>query len=274
MALIQVDFISRCLHRKVTFRAIVPTDRTSALGYVEASKPFQTLYLLHGLWGNYQNWVAETAIVRWAEDRNLAVIMPSGENSFYIDNEARCELYGEFIGREIVEQTRALFPLSHKREDTFIAGLSMGGYGAVRNGLKYHETFSHIAALSSAFILRYAQTPEKMPLAVSGQDIFPNRSYAESVFGDLSKVMGSDMDYEALVKKLKAERADIPKIYLACGTEDYLIEENRAYRDFLHNEDVDFVYTESPGIHDWNFWNEYIEKVLDWLPLDEPAAQS
>ena len=93
-----------------------------------------------------------TRIQAWAEANDLAVIMPSGENRFYLDDEKSGELYGEFIGKELVEFTRKLFPLSDKREDTFIAGLSMGGYGAIRNGLKYAENFGCVIGLSAALV--------------------------------------------------------------------------------------------------------------------------
>ena len=138
MAIIEVNFISQCLMRTVTFNAIIPADKFGPQAAAQ-QKPFKTLYLLHG-------------IQAWAEANDLAVIMPSGENRFYLDDEKSGERYGEFIGRELVEFTRKLFPLSDRREDTFIAGLSMGGYGALRNGLKYAETFGCVAGLSSALI--------------------------------------------------------------------------------------------------------------------------
>ena len=141
MAIIEVNFISKCLMRVVTFNAIIPVDKFGPQAENAEQKPLKTLYLLHGIFGNYTDWVNGTRIQAWAEANDLAVIMPSGENRFYLDDEKSGELYGEFIGKELVEFTRKLFPLSDKREDTFIAGLSMGGYGAIRNGLKYAENF-------------------------------------------------------------------------------------------------------------------------------------
>ena len=141
------------------------------------SKPYKTLYLLHGLLGNCTDWVMNTNIQRLAEDRNLAVVMPSGENSFYVNQILPNNDFGEYIGRELVEMTRRMFPLSHKREDTFIAGLSMGGFGALRNGLKYHETFGYIAVLSGA--LQIFEMSSEAP----GHDLF----HEDAVFGDLSQ---------------------------------------------------------------------------------------
>ena len=149
MALVQVDFFSEKLMRTVTINAIIPVDKKLN----QPNKKFKTLYLLHGIFGNYTDWVCGTRIQRWAQDHDLAVIMPSGENKFYVDNENSHEYYSQFIGEELVSITRAMFPLSQRREDTFIAGLSMGGYGAIINGLKYYQTFGYIAALSSALLI-------------------------------------------------------------------------------------------------------------------------
>ena len=240
MAIIEVNFISKCLMRTVTFNAIIPVDKFGPQAENAEQKPLKTLYLLHGIFGNYTDWVNGTRIQAWAEANDLAVIMPSGENRFYLDDEKSGELYGEFIGKELVEFTRKLFPLSDKREDTFIAGLSMGGYGAIRNGLKPIFTF--------------------------------RRNYYEAIFGEYDKVKGSDKDPKALLLKLKEEGRPVPKMYLCCGTEDDLVTVNRDFRDFLNENGVDLTYVEGPGKHDWVFWETYIKKVLDWLPLNRTGA--
>ena len=153
MALMEVNFFSKALMRPVTMNVILPVDKVFfGEETEEENKPFKTLYLLHGVMGNYTDWVTGTCIKRWAEEKNLAVVMPSGANMFYMDHPNANENYSEFIGKELVKITRRMFPLSHKKEDTFIAGLSMGGYGAIRNGLKYHDTFGYIIGLSSALI--------------------------------------------------------------------------------------------------------------------------
>lgn len=265
MALIRTDFFSKSLMRTVTINAIVPVDKMTFPGQpVREKKPFKTLYLLHGIFGNYTDWVTGTRIQSWAQDNNLVVIMPSGENKFYVDNFKSGELFSTFIGEELVQLTRDLFPLSTKREDTFIGGLSMGGYGAIINGLKYHDTFGYIAALSAGFIL------DRILESTDDPDLMPThkRSYYESVFGNLDELIGSDKDYKALVKKIKKENGVMPKIYMACGTEDFLIEQNRDYHQFLLDEGIDVTYEEGPGIHDWVFWDTYIYKVLEWLPLE------
>ena len=267
MAIIEVNFISKCLMRTVTFNAIIPVDKFGPQTENAEQKPLKTLYLLHGIFGNYTDWVNGTRIQAWAEANDLAVIMPSGENRFYLDDEKSGELYGEFIGKELVEFTRKLFPLSDKREDTFIAGLSMGGYGAIRNGLKYAENFGCVIGLSAALV------HDTWKDADNSAPIFTfRRNYYEAIFGEYDKVKGSDKDPKALLLKLKEEGRPVPKMYLCCGTEDDLITANRDFRDFLNENGVDLTYVEGPGKHDWVFWDTYIKKVLDWLPLNKTGA--
>ena len=264
MALAQVSFISSSLLRTVTINAIIPVEKPPFPGMPEKEeKPLKTLYLLHGIFGHYMDWLTSSRIQSLAQGKNLAVIMPSAENKFYVDNEASLDMHGAFIGEELVDFTRRLFPLSRKREDTFIAGLSMGGYGAIRNGLKYADTFSCLAALSSALI----QDQVVASTYAIDHGPFGNRRYYESIFGDIDKLPGSDMDVRALVKNRLAENKPMPRIYLACGTEDSLIQNNRSFKDFLNENKVAVDYVEGPGEHNWVFWDSYIEKVLEWLPL-------
>lgn len=261
MAFLKIDYFSKSLMRTVTVNAIIPVDKFKG----KAKKTFKTLYLLHGIYGNYTDWINGTRLQRWAEDHDLAVIMPSGENKFYVDNEKSLEFHSQFVGKELVDITRHLFPLSKKREDTFIGGLSMGGYGAIINGLKYYKTFGTIIGLSSALIL------DMLPLANDNKDTgyLYRKSYLENVFGDLKKVQGSDKDYKTLILKLKDKKADIPRLYLACGSEDFLIEQNRDFKNFLKENNIDFTYIETPGMHNWDFWNEHIYKAILYLNLEE-----
>lgn len=268
MALIQVNFISKSLMRTVPVHVILPTDKMTFPGMPERGDlPYKTLYLLHGVFGNYTDWISGTNIQRWAEEKDLAVVMPSGDNMFYVDQEAGHNYYGEFIGKELVEMTRKMFPLSRKREDTYIAGLSMGGYGALRNGLKYHDTFGCIAGLSSAMIIDgIGERTDDVPFFLE------SRSYAESIFGDLDQVEESDNNPRWLARRIKEEGGQFPDIYLTCGTEDSLLEGNRRFAEYLKLQGADVTYTEGPGGHEWDFWNRSIKDVLDWLPLEQNSA--
>lgn len=265
MALIQVNFMSQSLMRTVPINVILPIDKITFPGMpVREEKPFKTLYLLHGIFGNYTDWLCGSNIRKWAEEKNLAVVMPSGDNMFYVDQEAGHNYYGEFIGKELVEITRKMFPLSHRWEDTFIAGLSMGGYGAIRNGLKYHDTFGYIVGLSSAMIIDgLLQRTNDYPIFIE------RKEFAESIFGNLELAVNSDKNPEWLVNQLSEKQTEFPKMYLACGTEDSLLEPNRRFAKVLKEAGVELTYEEGPGGHEWDFWNRYIKKALDWLPLEE-----
>lgn len=268
MAFLQMNLMSESLMRTVNVNVILPADKLTFPGMPQKdARPYKTLYLLHGVFGSQLDWLSGTNIQRWAEEKDLAVVMPAGENGFYVDREPAHALYGQFIGKELVELTRKMFPLSHKREDTFLAGLSMGGYGALRNGLKYHENFGYIAGLSSANIVEGIENrTDDAPVFLE------SRCFAESFFGDLSSVKNSDKNIKWLAEKLSAAGADLPRVYLACGTEDNLLGRSRDLRDALRGHGFDVTYQEAPGGHEWDFWNSQIKQVLEWLPLAGSAG--
>lgn len=268
MAYLQMNLLSQSLMRTVAVNVILPVDKLVFPGMPQREeKPYKTLYLLHGVFGSHIDWINGTNIQRWAEENDLVVVMPAGENMFYVDQEAAHNYYGEFIGKELVEMTRKMFPLSRKREDTYIAGLSMGGYGAVRNGLKYHETFGCIAGLSVAdFIDDIDKRTDDVAFFIE------SRSYAESVFGDLKKVAESDKNLKWIARKLVEEKAELPKLYIACGLQDSLLPKNQELQDYLKKLGYDVTYEETVGSHEWDFWNRQIKRVLEWLPLEGQQA--
>ena len=265
MALIQMNMFSKTLMRQVMVHVILPMDKLADVDKPEREeKPYKTLYLLHGMYGNYMDWVSGTRIQRFAEEHELAVVMPSGDNAFYVDQSKTNNFYGEFVGKELVELTRRMFPLSRKREDTFIGGLSMGGYGAMRNGLKYHNTFGNIISLSGAFII------DELPRRTNEPAKFcERREYAESCFGDLDKLAESDMNPQFLVEKLLKEGAEVPKLYIACGDKDSLLKGNQDFVDFLQKKGVENTFVVAPGDHEWDFWDTYIKKAIEWLPTED-----
>lgn len=261
MAFFQVNFYSKALKRLVSLNALVPVDTFEVPGQEKVERgPMKSLYLLHGYSGNHLDWISGSTIQEISLMHNLAVFMPSGENHFYLDDTDKGQLYAEFVGQELLEFTRNVFPISAKREDTFIGGLSMGGYGALRNGLKYSHNFSGIIALSSALI-----TKNIAGISRDFKDPIADYNYYRSVFGDLNGLLGSDKDPEALILGLVRDHAVIPRIYMACGTEDFLLRENRDYHAYLTSQGVEHTYVEGPGAHEWKFWNEYIEQAVKWM---------
>lgn len=264
MAFIQMSILSKSLMRTVPVNVILPVDKMVLPGMPKREeKPYKALYLLHGIFGNCTDWVCGTRIQRFSEEHDLVVVMPSGDNAFYVDRPAAHNFYGEFIGEELVELTRKMFPLSRKREHTFIGGLSMGGYGAMRNGLKYGDTFGYIVSLSGALHL------EEMASRTKDNTFFiESKSFAESCFGDLSKLLDSDKNPKWLVKERKKAGKPLPKVYIACGDQDSLLEANRDMAAFLKAQGVDVTFEVGPGGHEWDFWDAYIKKAIDWLPTE------
>ena len=263
MALLQVNFFSDALKRTVPIHVILPADKVGPNGLMPIPEGgFKTLYLLNGLFGNYTDWLCNTRIKQWAEERDLAVVMPAGDNSFYVDRpQPGCD-YGRFIGQELVEITRRMFPLSRDREDTFIAGLSMGGYGAIRNGLVYADTFGYIAGFSSAVHL-FEIAPGTPGRVIIGED---------HVLGDYAEAVQSDKNPRIALLNLLRSAKPVPAIYMSCGLQDSLLESNRTLRDYFVEKGVELTYLEKDGDHNWDFWNDQIRHILDWLPLDKGQA--
>ena len=231
MAFIHMNLISTALMRTVPVNVIIPADKPDFPGIPKReNKPYKTLYLLHGVLGSYVDWVNGTRIQRFAEMNDLVVVMPSGENSFYVDMPNGSD-----------------------------------SYGAIRNGLKYHDTFGYIIGLSSALIT------EDMAKRKENDEVmfYETKAFGERCFGDLEKLLNSDMDPKYLVRKLKEENIDFPKFYMACGLQDGLLPKSDEFAAFLKENGIDVTYETGPGAHEWDFWDRYIEKAIEWLPTDD-----
>ena len=203
MALIQVNYMSKALFRIVPLNVILPADRFDAdkdQYLMNGDHKYKTLYLLHGLLGNYTDWVSQTRIHKWAEEKNLAVVMPSGDNAFYFKSRTPWNDYETFIGKELPEITRRMFPLSDKREDTFIAGLSMGGYGALRNGIVFSDMFSHVAGLSSALHIFDDLSEEANP----------------GLFDNVEEASKTNLNHKVAAREMFSNKKEIPRFYMAC----------------------------------------------------------
>lgn len=263
MAFIQINIMSESLLRNVNINAIIPVDsdplqRTSDLTISENTEKYPVLYLLHGIFGNQNDWGNMTVIQRLAEKKKIAVIMPSGDNKFYIDHPETHDYYGSFIGEELVDITRKLFPISHEKQNTFIGGLSMGGYGALRNGLKYHNTFGAVAGLSTAnFVDMDIERSEPI-----------NDSFLTAIFGNLEEAKYSDLSIDYLIRKNAEQNCNDQKIYLACGNDDVLLNGSVELCDLFKRKGYDITFEHGAGGHDWDFWNTYVRRMIDWLPID------
>ena len=259
MANLHIEYFSQALHRMTSFEMLIPNDpRESVPPGTKAapSRPMSTLFLLHGYTGKGDNWVP------WGlpEKYNFAIVMPTAENSFYLNGEPTGTAYQAMVGEELVDYVRSTFRLANGPEDTFIAGLSMGGFGALHTGLAYPDRFGRIGALSSALIVyEVAQMQPGVGNSIA------NYAYYRACFGDPATALERDVNPEVLARRLKAAGAKIPEIYMCCGTEDFLLEPNRKFHRFLESEGIAHEYHESAGSHNMVFWQEYIVKILDWM---------
>jgi S-formylglutathione hydrolase FrmB len=203
--------------------------------------------------------VQNTRIAELAARRGLAVIMPDGGNNFYLDIEESLENCGEFIGQELVDITRRMFPLSHKREDTMIGGVSMGGYGAVRNGLKYSDTFGTILSYSAALI-----TDEVARMREGEGNHMAPYSYYQHTFGDPKHLLKTDKNPKFLAEQCVKSKT-LPRLFLSCGSEDFLYAPNADFHAYLDAIGYPHEWWVKPGIHDFDFWNAAMPASLDWL---------
>jgi len=254
MVLFRGDIKSKCLQRRTSISVILPADNIHFLNDTEeiVPKPYKTLYLLHGLYGSDDIFLANTSVQKFAEDNGIAIVIPCGDNSFYIDNEKSHAYYGEYVGCELLDITRNIFPLSDKREDTFIAGFSMGGYGAIRNGLKYYENFSKIGMISAALIT------DDIVNYTDNNNVLKSRDFYESIFGDLKDVIGSDADPKYLINNCP----DIPDIFMACGIDDFLFEKNADFYRFLKENNINSTFIGGDGEHTWEFCDKYVKEFI------------
>ena len=267
MSFIHVEYYSNALSGLNEFYAVLPNDVPEFMGAMNPhyQRPMKTLVLLHGYSGAASDWVTGSNIRELASNYNLAVLMPNGRNGFYLDREASGEAYATFVGEEMLAYARKTFGLSDKAEDTFIGGYSMGGFGAIRTGLKYSHNYSKIVALSSALIINQLKT-----MTPDMQNPIANSAYYATTFGDLQTAHLRDCNPEVLIKEKLANGEPIAPIYMACGSEDMLITPNKEFDAFLNEQGVAHEFHVSPGMHNWTFWNEYLEPSIRWL-LEEEA---
>ena len=263
MALIQMEFMSNSIQHYTSMNVLLPVDQWNCT----ETGPFPTLYLLHGWGGNYSDWVCNSRIAVWAQRRGIAVVMPSGDNSYYLNYPEREEYYEKFIGEELIALTRGAFPLSTKREDTWIAGLSMGGYGAFYLALSRPDLYSAAASFSGAVDIAFNATPMQMPQSsphqVSATGELP--FFVENCFGDITKMRGSNRDVIALYEM--SEKENLPRLYQSCGTKDYLFGMNKLFYAKMTQLGAKIQWSETEGLaHEWDFWDQEVRFLLGtWL---------
>ena len=247
MAFFDVKFYSEALGMQTEVYVVLPQKKNAGeIGKAAAKteeREYRTLYLLHGLSDDHTIWMRRTSIERYADRYGICVVMPCAARSFYC-NMKYGPAYYTYIAHELPERMREFFRLSDKREDNFVAGLSMGGYGALKIALRERDRFCVAAGLSSAIDLE----------ARKGNATF------QAIFGENAEVPAEDDLF-----RLAENTENRPRIFLAVGTEDRLYAENQTMKKVLEENGYDVTYRESHGNHNWDFWDEYIVYVLEWM---------
>jgi len=259
MALINCDFYSEVLGVSSSITVILPQNTKSQIGMGGSFKKekYPTLYLLHGLSDDHTIWQRRTSIERYVAEMGIAVVMPAVGRSFYTNMENGFD-YFTYVTEELPEIARSFFPLSDRREDNFVAGLSMGGFGAFKIALSCPDKFAAGASLSGAVNMAEVKAEGGLP-------------YKEltNIFGDLKAIKGSENDIFYLAKKVAESNGPKPKLFQCCGTEDFLYEDNVKFSSFAKTLALDYTFEEGPGTHEWGYWDTNIQRILNWLPIEK-----
>ena len=251
MALLRCDFFSEVLEVGTSMTVLLPQASEDQVGVTGTQRTgdFPVLYLLHGLSDDSTAWLRYTSIERYAAPLGLAVVLPQVQRSFYAD-EVHGERFFTFLAEELPEVVRRFFRVSGEREDTFVAGLSMGGYGALKWALHRPGHFAAAASLSGALDLEAISQDEwRKPLI---QRVFDGR-------------IGPQDDLFALLEDADVE--SLPTLSVGCGTEDHLYEHNLRFVDEATGAGVDVQVDFRAGEHEWGVWDATIRDVLAWLPV-------
>jgi putative tributyrin esterase len=261
MALMHTHFYSTILNLSCSMDVIIPESH-QGVG-ITASSPTRrnllpVLYLLHGLSDDHTIWQRRTSIERYAAQYQLAVVMPAVHRSFYTDQKTGYR-YFSYLSEELMTKVPSFFHVSPLRKDTFAAGLSMGGYGALKLGLRLPDRFAAVASLSGATDMTRlfdAAEPER-------------RAETQMIFGSYETYKDSSDDLFALAEKTASSNHPKPSIFMACGTKDALYRDNLRFRPHLEQLGYTVTWSEKDNIgHEWAYWDEVIQEVLEWLPLD------
>lgn len=239
MAFAQINYHSHSLQKASSFNIVFPDDPG-------IPRPWSVFYLLHGLSDDHTIWMRRTSVERYAAGLPLAVVMPDGGRGWYT-NAKEGYAHEDDLIKDVVGLVDRTFPVKAERAGRAIGGLSMGGYGAVKLGLKHPAMFASVNSHSGA--VGFLRDPER---ARQLSPEFPR------IFGD--EPAGGPEDPFAIVETL--DHGVLPALRLDCGTADFLLDQNRAFHAHLEKMNVPHEYQEFPGGHDWAYWDEHVREAL------------
>lgn len=240
------------------------TTSVHVVSPVDTGRPTDsTLYLLHGAGDNASTWQRLTTIELYAQKFNCTVIMPEANRSYYTDMTYGLN-YFYYITQELPELCNRLFKLNMDPSHTFVAGLSMGGYGALKCALTFPDRYAKVVSLSGVTDIRQRLHAMDMPQGMVKE--------MQAVFGPELQVE-PDQDIYALAAQRLKEGGKLPPVLCCCGTEDPFIKMNREFASYMQGTVFDFRYVEGPGTHDWLFWEEHLKTTFDFLFNDKTQEE-
>ncbi len=244
---------SKLMAREMPYRVILPKNYDA-----NKTEKFAVLYLIHGLTGHFDNWADKTKLKDYAADYNYIIIMPEGNDGWYTDSATVAnDKYESYIVQELIPEIDKNYRTLADRNHRAIAGLSMGGYGSLKFGLKFPEKFVVVGSFSGA--LGAASWSDK----TLGNAWKALTDSIMSVYGADGSQTRKDNDIYKMVREISPEKVKtLPYIYLDCGTEDGLISQNRDFSALLVEKKVPHEFRELPGKHDWVFWDSQIQEFL------------
>ncbi|MEL7644653.1 MAG: alpha/beta hydrolase family protein [Anaerolineaceae bacterium] len=248
MALFRVEHSSVCVKVNLPLYLILPSPGNLK---EKSLADFRVLYLLHGLSDDASAWQRYTNIEILARELNLAVIMPSGGRSMYTDM-SNGQAYFSYLTEELPEYLTKVFHLNLDRENTAIAGLSMGGYGAFKAALLRPELYCAAGSFSGVLSLQFYPRIEDETMRVEFTQLF----------GDLHQVAGGKDDPLVWLENAARDPSSTPRLYASCGRQDELLPLNRIFHQRALELGVPLTYVEEDGIHDWFFWQDQIAHFL------------
>lgn len=250
----ELKFQSKVMSREMPYRVILPLNYEPK----DDKKLYPVIYLLHGLTGHYTNWIDKTKIVEYATNYGYIIVMPEGNDGWYSDSiSVPNEKYETHFIQEFIPEIDKKFHTIANREGRSVAGLSMGGYGSLKYGLKYPEKFILVGSFSGA--LGAASWTDK----TLGNGWKALTDSIMSVYGAEDSQNRKDNDIYKIVREITPEKAKtLPFIYLDCGTEDGLIQQNRDFSALLIEKKIPHEFRELPGKHDWIFWDSQVQQFL------------
>ena len=249
-----VRFSSDSLGEERAVSILLPLD------YDSSTWRYPVLYLLHGLGDDQTTWSLRTNLCGYAARRRFIIVMPDGSRSFYVNSAAAPKArFEDYIIKDLIAYVDTHYRTIPLRRARAVAGLSMGGFGAAFLGLKHYRLFTALASFSGA--IGVAHNP---PQTLSDEVGKKRSAEIQPLFGPPGSPERSQRDPFVLLEKVPP--ADMPAIYIACGAQDYLITQNRAFVQLLADRKLTYEYREiSPRIHSWDFWDEQIRVFLDFL---------